>query len=289
VPGLRAMEPIDVRALLRGDDATDVVRAIDRACREIGFFTITGHGIDPALIAAVERLAREFFALDDATKAAIAMEHGGKAWRGWFPLGGELTDGIPDGKEGLYFGAELPASDPRPLHGPNLFPAAPAELRVAVLTYLAAMRRLGGALVGALGWDLEVLTADPVTLFRIFRYPPARGEGWGVAEHTDYGLLTILHQDDAGGLQVRGTGDWVDVVPEPGTFVCDIGDMLEQMTQGAYRSTAHRVRNPSDRDRVSLAYFFDPDWDAEIPHVGRYADYLLNKVTKVFPALGHLV
>ncbi len=158
-----------------------------------------------------------------------------------------------------------------------------------MLTYLAAMRRLGTALVGALGWDLESLTDDPVTLFRIFRYPPARGEGWGVAEHTDYGLLTILHQDDAGGLQVRGTGDWVDVDPEPGTFVVNIGDMLERMTQGAYRSTKHRVRNPSDRDRVSLAYFFDPDWDAEIPHVGRYGDYLLDKVTKVFPALGRFV
>ena len=71
--------------------------------------------------------------------------------------------------------------------------------------------------------------------------------------------------------------------------MCNIGDMLERMTQGAYRSTAHRVRNQSDRDRVSIAYFFDPGWDAEIPHVGRYGDYLLDKVRKVFPALARLV
>ena len=107
------------------------------------------------------------------------MARAGRAWRGWFPLGGELTSGVPDGKEGIYFGEELPPSD-RLLHGPNLFPERPAELRAAVLDWMAAMTGLGHVLMGglALGLGLERdwidrhLTADPVTLFRIFRYPP---------------------------------------------------------------------------------------------------------------------
>src|SRR5689334_2246822 len=140
------------------------------------------------------------------------MVHGGRAWRGWFPVGGELTSGTPDRKEGLYFGAELGPDDPAvrdgvPLHGPNLFPAEPAGLRPTVLACLDELTGLGHRLMRgialALGlpadWFERDLTRDPTILFRIFHYPPspsgAADEGWGVGEHTDYGLLTILVQD----------------------------------------------------------------------------------------------
>ena len=90
-------------------------------------------------------------------------------------------------------------------------------------------------------------TRDPLILFRIFNYPysPDRAadqERWGVGEHTDYGVLTILRQDDTGGLQVKSRRRWIDAPPIPGTFVCNIGDMLDRMTRGLYRSTPHRVR-----------------------------------------------
>ncbi len=147
------------------------------------------------------------------------MALAGRAWRGWFPVGGELTSGVPDHKEGLYLGRDLPADDPRvragrPLHGPNLWPAAPADLRPAVEAWMAAMAALAAArAAGAWPWAwastghwfAEDLTADPTILFRIFHYPPvpASAAGWGVAEHTDYGLLTLLAQDHHGGLEVR--------------------------------------------------------------------------------------
>ena len=95
---------IDIEPLRSGRDAGAVVAAIDAACREVGFFSISGHGVDHTLAEELERASRQFFALPEVTKAEIAMARGGRAWRGWFPVGGELTSGRPDLKEGLYFG-----------------------------------------------------------------------------------------------------------------------------------------------------------------------------------------
>ena len=302
--------------------------AIDRACRENGCFLVSGHGVDPTLLARLVEAARRFFALPTEAKAEVAMVHGGRAWRGWFPTDGELTAGRPDHKEGVYLGRELPADDPRvqaglPLHGPNLFPVAVPELRPAVLAWMDAMTELGQRLARgvalALGleadWFERTLTADPTILFRLFRYPPrpAGDEGWGVAEHTDYGLLTILAHDGTPGLQVRRGDGWIDVPAVPDTFVVNLGDMLDRMTGGRYRSTPHRVRHsPAGEasDRLSFPFFFDPSWDAEILPIplvdeapaddvadrwdgasvhewtGTYGDYLTAKVAKVFPELG---
>ena len=337
-----ALPLIDVSALL-ADEAYDSDRLavgleIDAACRDSGFFLVTGHGIEPQLRDDLERLAREFFALPEATKAAIAMHRGGVAWRGWFPVGDELTSGEPDRKEGIYFGAELAPTDPRvlartPLHGPNLFPSTPARLGAVVLGWIDQVSALGQTLLQgvALGlgiapdWFATHLTTDPTLLFRIFHYPPGDTDSWGVGEHTDYGLLTLLAQDRHGGLQVRTRGTWVDVPADPYVFVVNIGDMLEKMTGGLYRSNPHRVRNLSGRDRLSFPLFVDPSWDARVTPLpeaafagavltdagkadkvdeadkvdkdyrwdgqsvhaweGVYGDYLSAKVAKVFPQL----
>lgn len=316
---------IDVAPLVTGvGDVGAVGVAIDRACRQHGFFYITGHGVADEVQARLEQEAHAFFALPQAEKAAISMTEGGRAWRGWFPFEGELTSGTPDRKEGIYFGTELPPDDPRalaatPLHGPNRFPDQVPDLRPAVLDYLDEMTALGHALMTGVArglgldatWFDDNLTADPLTLFRIFRYPPEVSPPdahWGVAEHTDYGLLTILHQDASGGLQVHAPAGWIDAPPLPGTFVCNIGDMLERMTGGRYRSTPHRVRNIGSVDRLSFPFFFDPAWDAEVLPVplaeetagqartrwdgedvhafaGTYGEYLWTKVGRVFPDL----
>lgn len=300
-------------------DEDEVARAVDAACRSVGFFTVVGHGIDPGLQARMDTAARAFFARPEAEKATIAMAHGGRAWRGWFPLHGELTSGVPDHKEGFYVGRELPPDD-RPLHGPNLWPAEPADLRPAVTAWMDAVEGVAQRLARAIGLGLGLgadcfarhLTADPTVLFRIFRYPPVPppAEGWGVAEHTDYGLLTLLAQDHRGGLQVRGPDGWIDVPPEPGALVVNLGDMLDRMTGGRYRSTPHRVVPTSgDDDRLSFPFFFDPSWDAEVRPLplageappddaatrwdgtslrhldGTYGAYLTAKVARVFPAL----
>lgn len=300
---------VDVAPLLAGAGSGDrtngglaaTAAAIDAACREHGFFYVVGHGVDVGLQERLDALSRQFFAQPDERKAEIAMHRAGPAWRGWFPVGGELTDGRPDQKEGIYFGSELPPSHPRvaagvPLHGANLFPSSPAELRPTVLAYLDALTALGHALARGLalalghdaGWFDRNLTADPLVLFRIFHYPPgAPPDAWGVGEHTDYGLLTLLRQDDNGGLEVKGPGGWIDAPPIPDSFVCNLGDMLERMTGGRYRSTPHRVRNTSGASRLSFPFFFDPGWDVHVPGAPEptYGDYVLAKVAKVFPDL----
>jgi isopenicillin N synthase-like dioxygenase len=202
---------IDVSELVAGGPGSwAVAERLGEACRESGFFYVVGHGVDPALQSRLREFSRQFFAQDVETKLAIPMALGGRAWRGYFRVGDELTSGKPEQKEGLYFGAELPADDPRvlagtPLHGPNLFPAKPAVLREAVLEYMAALTGLGHRLMAGLAVSLGLeesyftdrLTGEPLTLFRIFNYPlPADPALWGVGEHTDYGLLTILLHDD---------------------------------------------------------------------------------------------
>ena len=249
---------IDVAPLATdGVEKQRTAAKINAACRQSGFFYAVGHGVDAGLQQRLQELSREFFALPTAEKMRIEMSRGGKAWRGFFRVGDELTSGRPDQKEGLYFGTEFADDHPlvqagTPLHGPNLFPEAPVDLRETVLEYMAALTELGQRLMGgiALGLGLPESyfadhgTRDPLTLFRIFNYPPPPSpELWGVGEHTDYGLLTILLQDDVGGLEVKSKSDWVSAPPLPGSFVCNIGDMLDRMTRGVYRSTPHRVRN----------------------------------------------
>jgi isopenicillin N synthase-like dioxygenase len=315
---------IDVAALRAGDPDGEVARAIDRACRENGFFALVGHGIPLALVDELQRTARAFFELPEERKLELAMARAGRRWRGYFPLGGELTSGVPDAKEGLYFGRELAADDARvlagvPLHGPNLWPDADvAALRPAVLAWIDAAAEVAQLVMSAIARALDLAPdyfartwmQDPTLLFRIFHYPPTATDAWGVGEHTDYGVLTLLLQDDVGGLEVRSRGAWVAVPPQRGALVCNIGDMLDRMTGGVYRSTPHRVRNISGRDRYSFPLFFDPSWDARVTRLpnaplpsddavarwdrasvhafdGTWGEYLMAKIARVFPALFH--
>ena len=146
---MTAVPLIDISPLREGGPGADQVgRSLDVACREVGFFYVTGHGVDQAVVDRLQRLARSFFARPDAEKAEIAMAKAGSAWRGWFPLGGELTAGRPDEKEGIYFGTDLPAGHARvragtPMHGTNLYPREPAELGVAVQAYMDELSNVG--------------------------------------------------------------------------------------------------------------------------------------------------
>ena len=318
---------IDVSALVSGKEGRDEVAGrIGQACRAWGFFYIVGHGVDEHLQRRLEEVSRQFFAQDLETKLEIKMSLGDRAWRGYFPVGGELTSGKPDLKEGIYIGAELEDDHAlviagTPLHGPNPFPADIPQFRETALAYMAAMTTLGHSLMAGIALSLGLeesyffnrYTSDPLILFRIFNYPPQplnneSESNLGVGEHTDYGLLTILRQDMSGGLEIKIKSRWVAAPPIPNSFVCNIGDMLDRMTGGRYLSTPHRVRNLAGHNRLSFPFFFDPNFSAEVRPIeidakandnkeerwdrasvhefnGTYGDYLLSKVSKVFPEL----
>jgi isopenicillin N synthase-like dioxygenase len=311
-------------------DRLAVARQLDAAASRHGFFYAQHHGVDAALIERLVSLSWRFFHQDEASKLRIPMSAGGRAWRGYFPLGGELTSNRPDWKEGLYLGSELGSEHPRVrdgviLHGPNLWPEIEG-FHETVLAYLDALARLGHALMAGLALGLglperyfhEHGTAEPLLLLRLFNYPSrpvpeGSAAQWGVGEHTDYGYLTMLWQDDVGGLQVKTRDGWIEAPPIPGTFVCNIGDMLDRITGGRYRSLPHRVAiNTSGRDRLSIPLFFDPDFATRIEPVpgrgagaddslhrwdganlqafeGSYGEYVTAKVGKVFPDLKRMV
>ena len=278
---LDAIPVIDIAPLLRGDFSP--AAQIGRACREIGFFYIENHGIAQAEIDEVYAQAKRFFALPLAEKEKSAIETSA-CHRGWFRLGGENLDPAKqvqgDFKEGFKIGRDLPPDHERvkaglPLHGPDVWPDLPGW-RSVMQGYYDKMVDLGALLLSAfavsLGLEKDYFApwlGITMTTLGPLHYPPQKGRiteaQLGAGAHTDFGCLTLLHQDDAGGLQVQGLdGTWLDAPPIHGTYVVNIGDMMERWTNGVFRSTPHRVINISGQERYSLPFFFDPDFYAPV-------------------------
>ncbi len=278
---------IDMAPFLHGDAASRlaVANQIGDAAKRIGFFYIVNHGVPAALVADVYAEAKRFFDLPAERKAEIAIEKSA-CHRGWFTVGGENLDPAKqkktgDLKEGIKIGRDLGADHPlvqagTPLHGPNQWPAGLPGWRETMQLYYDAMEQLGREMLHGFALALNIpetyfdswLNA-PMTTLGPLHYPPQQGhiteEQLGAGAHTDYGCLTMLAQDDAGGLQVRDrAGNWIDAPPIPGSFVVNIGDMMERWTNGVFTSTLHRVINISGRERYSLPYFFDPDFSAPV-------------------------
>jgi isopenicillin N synthase-like dioxygenase len=278
---------IDIAPLLHGDAEAraEIAGEIGAACRNIGFFYIVNHGVPAELVARVYAQARRFFDQSEAVKAEIAIEKS-DVHRGYFKIGGENLDPAKqhadgDLKEGIKIGRDLSASHPlvqagTPLHGPNQWPRNLPGWRETMQEYYDVMEALGRRLMQAfalaLGLDEKYFDQWlnwPMTTLGLLHYPPQQGRiteaQIGAGAHSDYGVLTMLAQDDAGGLQVRNAdGEWIDAPPVADSFVVNIGDMMERWTNGVFTSTLHRVVNVSGLQRYSLPYFFDPDFNAEV-------------------------
>jgi len=260
--------------------ARRLVTRLREACHGPGFCYLVGHGVPPELDAEVMEVSRRFFALPETERRALAIANS-PHFRGYTVLGGELTKGVSDWREQLDVGLEEPAAvvardDPpwRRLRGPNQWPARLPAMQTTVLTWMRAMDRVGLAVLRALALGLSqpLNHFDAVVLprgdphLKIIRYPaqPRDAEnGQGVGMHHDSGLVSFVLQDDVGGLQVDIDGQLVDATPKSGTYVMNLGEMLQAATQGYLRATKHRVVSPSSgRERLSVAYFFHPRLDA---------------------------
>jgi isopenicillin N synthase-like dioxygenase len=263
-----ALPSLDLAAGTPADQAA----AIDAALREHGFFAVLNHGIDDDIVAAAFETSRRFFALEEQAKRRWHID-GWPLKRGFDPVGWQALDPTqpPDIKESFYLGIEA--------IGPNQWPdeARVPGFRAAMEAYSAACDALARRLMGLFETALALprghfdgFMRHPTCTTRLLHYPPqpevvAPGQ-IGCGAHTDWGALTLLAQDDAGGLQVQlKDGSWADVPPVPGALVVNIGDMMQRWTNDRWPSTMHRVINKvSGRDRWSIAYFFDLDAESVI-------------------------
>jgi isopenicillin N synthase-like dioxygenase len=280
MPTLPELDLAPFMAAPHSPGGLELVARLRDACHDLGFCYLVGHGVPAELDAAVMTVARQFFALPEAERRALAIANS-PHFRGYTVLGDERTKGISDWREQLDLGAEEPAAvvhrgDPpwRRLRGPNQWPARLPEMQPTVLAWMRAMDRVGLAVLRALalGLDQPLEHFDAVVLprgdphLKIIRYPAQPREadtGQGVGMHHDSGLVSFVLQDDVGGLQVDLDGELVDATPKPGTYVMNLGEMLQAATNGYLRATKHRVQSPpSGRERLSIAYFFHPRLDA---------------------------
>lgn len=273
---------IDLTGTESGDPRrlAEIAAEIGSACRDKGFFYVVGHGIDPALQAAMFEQSRQFFAPPEADKLALHKANS-SANRGYEPLRGQVLEAgtPPDLKEGFYMGPELGAEHPavqagRFNHGPNQWPQALPEFREVNLRYLEAVSDLAQRLMGLMALSLGLphshfddYCRDPLTTLRLLHYPPqpanaAPGEK-GCGAHSDFGGLTLLLQDGSGGLQVwdQDNGEWLSGTPVPGAYVINLGDMIARWTNDRYHSTLHRVINTSGGERYSIPFFYSGNPD----------------------------
>jgi len=255
---------------------------VREAARGPGFFYLVGHGIDDALTQEVLALSRHFFSLPEKDKLAIQMVNS-PHFRGYNRAGLEHTRGKPDWREQVDIGAERealtldPSSPPwARLQGPNQWPEALPELRSVTLRYQAEVTLLAirvlRVFAAALGQPEDVFEPiykpSPHQLLKIIRYPgrDASDGDQGVGAHKDSGFVTILLQDVAPGLQVEVDGGWIDAPPVRGSFVVNIGEILELASNGFLRANVHRVVSPSaETDRLSVAFFLGARLDATVP------------------------
>jgi isopenicillin N synthase-like dioxygenase len=275
IPGT-ALPVISLAGMRSGnaDSRAAIGVELERACANSGFFYLVDHGVPPALTAAVFRESRRFFELPLEQKLALNRANS-FCNRGYEPLRDQaLESGTPpDVKEGFYIGVDVPESDPRVRartfgFGPNQWPALPGW-RDTMQTYANTMMELGALLLRAVALSLGLpedyfreYCDDPVAVLRLLRYPPQAAnplpDEKGCGAHTDFGAVTFLLQDDAGGLQVWDERDgWIDAPPIPGAYVVNLGDMMARWTNDRYRSTRHRVINISGRERYSVPFFYD--------------------------------
>lgn len=259
----------------------DLVRRISDSCRGLGFFSIVNHGIPQASIDAVFAAGQRFFALPLERKMEISLTRS-MAFRGYLPMKIMGKDQEIKGNlhEAFHCYREVPADDPdvlagTPLHDVNHWPDLPG-FRETLIDYYARVDALSLELLRlfAIGLDLPDdaftrLCKRPMSALKIMHYPaqdPADpGEQLGVRPHTDPGTVTILAQDNVGGLEVLSPdGTWLAVPPIRGAYVVNIGEMLKIWTDGMFAATPHRVINRYGRDRYSLPFVANPDYDALI-------------------------
>jgi len=300
---------IDMSSLVAGEDDSDTINAIGKACRDIGFIYVKNHGIEQVLIDNMLVAAREFFArpMDDKKKITV-----NERMRGYLPLRyqsykGEAKEAVSN-QEGFWMSEDRPLHPDNGLDGPNLWPENSDALKTTMESYYEAATGLSLTLQHAFSLALgqpadffQRLFQQQSSLLKLNHYPPQDNpttvSNIGVVPHSDSGGFTILWQDENGGLEIESkSGEWVEAPPIPGTFTINLGNTMQIWTNGEFSSTPHRVINRSGADRYSIPFFANPRWDVPVkPLMGdtstdfsdeNYATYQIGKWKRTFPVAG---
>nr|WP_134331717.1 2-oxoglutarate and iron-dependent oxygenase domain-containing protein [Pseudomonas sp. HS-2] len=303
---------IDIGPFRDNTAPEQVVAAVRAAATDTGFLYIKGHGVSQALVDRAFAQSQAFFALPDEVKQSVKIN---SSHRGYMGIkNAKYSDEVkPNLNETFLMGFDLGPDDPDvqagvAMHGPNQWPAGYPEFRATIEEYHAALLQVGRLMLRIFARALELPEnffeehfRKPMPFVRLLHYPPqphTRAEDeFGIAPHTDYGFLTILAQDEVGGLQVkRRDGGWIDAPFVQGTFVVNIADMLMQWTNDKWVSTPHRVINTTGRERYSIPFFFDPTYHTVVEcipscrsdeHPAKYSpitwgDYLKRRFDEIY-------
>lgn len=270
------MPILDLTALNSGGDLKPIAEKMRHACVTTGFFYVANHGIPESVVNGVFDATTRYFDLPIEQRMPHRMDE--KYRRGFMPQGINQHPGFaPDLKESYEIGVDLPLTDPDvaadlPLHGPNRWPADCPWLRQASESYFEEAQALGHRLLKVCAVSLDMPEAyflqfctKPMVQMRLFHYPPhepmSDEKAFGVAPHTDYGMITLLLQDPIGGLELKKRdGEWISAPYVPGTLVINIGDLFQRWTNDIYTSNQHRVVNRTGKERYSIPMFFNLDY-----------------------------
>jgi isopenicillin N synthase-like dioxygenase len=271
---------LDLTPLIAGGDLTELADTLRQACVNTGFFYVKNHGIPEPVFDGIFDATRRYFDLPETQRLAHRMDD--RFRRGFMPQGINQHPGFAaDLKESYEIGVDLPLDHPLvaagvPLHGPNRWPAECPWLKDAAESYFDETTKLGKHLLRVFALSLGMpqdhflqWCANPMVQMRLFHYPPqppiTDDRAFGVAPHTDYGMITMLSQDPVGGLELRKRdGEWIGAPFIPGTLVVNLGDLFQRWTNDIYRSNPHRVINRSGRERYSIPTFFNLDFTAQV-------------------------
>jgi isopenicillin N synthase-like dioxygenase len=267
---------IDLAATFSGDRSAQQTAAVEirAACRDTGFFYIANHGVAPALVDGVFAAADRFFDRPDAWKMTLRKRPG---TNGYEPSETQRLDNASPGDLKESFNFSAPGVPGKPDYMTNLWPDDLPGFREDLEAFYRPLLSLGlhvSRLIAlSLGMPFDFFDAGlrvPSAPLRLLRYPPhpasAKYNQLGAGAHTDWGWITLLAQDECGGLEVEtASGDWIRAEPLPGTFVVNLGDMVPRWTNGLYHSNMHRVmNNRAGRNRHSIVLFYNPAYDTRV-------------------------
>jgi len=265
------------------DSNNDIIKQIYDSLSNQGFFYITHHGLSTEELQFILNQSKKFFEIPVEEKKRIARKDNIGS-NGYVAIGVENLDDNQPGSIDYKEAMDICVSDPHPLYASNQWPDEVylPGWRKNVEEFTKKLQIIGDILLQAFGVAMGVSAGffaenyfeNQSSIVRFLRYPPSNGKDLGCGAHSDYGILTLLLQDDIGGLQILYNGKWIEVPPIKDSFVINVGDCVEYITNGKFKATKHRViNNSTTKERYVVALFHEPNINLKLDTLPAFKQY----------------